>query len=137
MYGRHSTNPTHPIDGGRKTMSDFKLTYASMFNPPEEVHERFEATLANMKANHLGKTHAMLINNQDVVAESTYENRSPINRHWLLAQLQAGTSQHADAAFAAARAAFPAWSETDWRKRVRLQRRAAEIIESRQYEMGV
>jgi hypothetical protein len=52
MYGRHSTNPTHPIDGGRKTMSDFKLTYASMFNPPEEVHERFEATLANMKANH-------------------------------------------------------------------------------------
>jgi len=33
-------------------MSDFKLTYASMFNPPEEVHERFEATLANMKANH-------------------------------------------------------------------------------------
>src|SRR5438874_76293 len=27
MYGRHSTNPTHPIDGGRKTMSDFKLTH--------------------------------------------------------------------------------------------------------------
>ena len=63
-------------------MSDFKLTYASLFNPPEEIHERFEATLAQMKADHLGKTHAMLINNQDVVAESTYENRSPINRHW-------------------------------------------------------
>jgi hypothetical protein len=31
-------------------MSDFKLTYASMFNPPEEVHERFEATLAKRKA---------------------------------------------------------------------------------------
>lgn len=101
-------------------MSDFKLTHASMFNPPEEVHERFEATLANMKATQLGKTHAMLINNQDVVAESTYENRSPINRHWLLAQLQAGTSQHAEAAVTAARAAFPAWSKTDWRERVRL-----------------
>ncbi len=118
-------------------MSDFKLTYASMFNPPKEVHERFEAALANMKANQLGKTHAMLINNQDVFAGSTYENRSPINRHWLLAQLQAGTSQHAEAAIAAARAAFPAWSKTDWRERVRLVRRAAEIIESRQYELGV
>jgi 1-pyrroline-5-carboxylate dehydrogenase len=115
-------------------MSDFKLTYASMFNPPEEVHERFEATLAHIQ---LGKTHAMLINNQDVEAASTYENRSPINRHWLLAHLQAGTSQHAEAAIAAARAAFPAWSTTDWRERVRLVRRAAEIIESRLYELGV
>src|SRR6266568_141202 len=134
---RHPANLMHCINGERKTMSDFKLTYASMFNPPEEVHERFEATLANMKATQLGKTHAMLINNQDVVAESTYENRSPINRHWLLAQLQAGTPQHAEAAMAAARAAFPAWSETDWHERVRLVRRAAEIIESRQYELGV
>ena len=95
-------------------MTDFKLTYASMFNPPEEVHERFEEALAQVKANHLGKTHAMLINNQDVEAASTYENRSPINRHWLLAHLQAGTSQHAEAAMAAARAAIPAWSATDW-----------------------
>lgn len=118
-------------------MADFKLTYASMFNPPEEVHKRFEVTLANTKANHLGKTHAMLINNQDVFAENTYENRSPINHHWLLAELQAGTSHHADAALTAARAAFPTWSETDWRERIHLVRRAADIMESRQYELGV
>ena len=118
-------------------MSDFKLTYASMFNPPEEVHERFEAALARMKAGDLGKTHAMLIDNQDVVAGHTYENRSPINRTWLLANLQAGTREHADAAVAAARAAFPAWSATDWRERVRLVRRVADLIESRLYEMGV
>jgi 1-pyrroline-5-carboxylate dehydrogenase len=108
-----------------------------MVNPLEEVHERFEAALANMKATQLGKTHAMLINNQDVIAESTYENRSPINRYWLLAKWQAGTSQHVEAAMASARAAFPAWSTTDWRERVRLVRRAAEIIESRQSELGV
>src|SRR5215469_1826606 len=118
-------------------MSDFKLTYASMFNPPEEVHERFEATLARMKAEDLGQTHAMLINNQDVVASHTYENRSPINREWLLAHLQAGTAEHADAAVAAARAAFPAWSGTDWRERVRLVRHAADLMESRLYELGV
>jgi 1-pyrroline-5-carboxylate dehydrogenase len=118
-------------------MSDFKLTYASMFNPPEEVHERFEAALAQIRADGLGKTHAMLIDNRDVVADHTYENRSPINRTWLLAQLQAGTKEHADAAVAAAHSAFPAWSETDWRERVRLVRKVADLIESRQYEMGV
>ena len=69
-------------------MSDFKLTYASMFSPPEEVHERFDAALADIKANHLGKTHAMLINGRDVVAERTYENRSPINHHWVLAHFR-------------------------------------------------
>jgi len=95
----------------------FKLTYASMFNPPEEVHERFEASLADVKANQLGKTHAMLINNKDMFAESTYENRSPINHNWLLARLQAGTSQQADSAIAAARKnCLVQYPQTDRRK---------------------
>ena len=32
----------------------FKLTYATMFNPPEELHTRFEEALATVKAG-LGK----------------------------------------------------------------------------------
>src|SRR5438093_1531706 len=112
-------------------MPDFRLTYASMFNPPEELHTRFEKALADVKANHLGQTHAMFINNKDVRAESTYENRSPINSNWLLGRFQAGTAAHANAAVAAARAAFPAWSRRDWRERVRLVRRVADVIESR------
>ena len=28
----------------------FKLTYATMFNPPEELHTRFEDALAKVKA---------------------------------------------------------------------------------------
>ena len=34
-------------------MSSFKLTYATMFNPPEEMHTRFEEAVAHVKA-HLG-----------------------------------------------------------------------------------
>ncbi len=30
-------------------MTDFKLTYATMFNPPEELHTRFDAALAKVK----------------------------------------------------------------------------------------
>jgi acyl-CoA reductase-like NAD-dependent aldehyde dehydrogenase len=99
--------------------------------------ELYNAALARMRADDLGKTHAILINNQDVVAGHTYENQSPIDHNWLLAHLQAGTRQHAEAAVAAARAAFPAWSATDWRERVRLVRHVADLIESRLYEMGV
>ena len=117
-------------------MSNYKLTYASMFNPPEEVHSQFERALAEVKSHRLGQTHAMLINNKDVYAEATYENRSPINSNWLLGHLQAGTARHANEAIAAARAAFPAWSRTNWRERIRLVRSAADIIESRLYTMG-
>jgi 1-pyrroline-5-carboxylate dehydrogenase len=117
-------------------MPDFKLTYASMFSPPEELHTRFEKALGDVKTNQLGRTHAMLINNRDVHAETTYENRSPINSTWLLGNFQAGTSRHANEAVAAARAAFPAWSKKDWRERVRLVRRVADVIESRLYELA-
>jgi len=29
----------------------FKLTYATMFNPPEELHKGFDRAVANLKAN--------------------------------------------------------------------------------------
>ena len=70
-------------------MTDFKLTYATMFNPPEELHTRFDAGLAKVKAG-LGKEYAMIINNQDVFAGEKQERRSPVNTDWLLAVMQKG-----------------------------------------------
>jgi 1-pyrroline-5-carboxylate dehydrogenase len=117
-------------------ITDFKLTYASMFDPPEELHARFDAALEAVKADALGKTHAMLIGNRDVTAEETFDNRSPINRQWLLGRFQAGTREHANAAVVAARDAFPAWSRTSWQERIRIIRRVCDVIESRLYELG-
>ena len=117
-------------------MTNYKLTYASMFNPPEEFHANFEDALAKVKADWLGKTYGMLINNRDVFAANTFQNRSPINQDWVLANLQSGTLEHANAAIAAAKAAFPAWSATKWEERVRLVRRAADIIEERLFMLG-
>ncbi len=43
-------------------MTDFRVpTYATMFNPPEELHLRFEEALARVKAN-LGQEYGMIIN---------------------------------------------------------------------------
>jgi len=36
----------------------FKLTYSTMFDPPEEMHARFEAALAEVRAG-LGTTHPL------------------------------------------------------------------------------
>ena len=57
----------------------FKLTYSTMFDPPEEMHTRFEAALAEVRAG-LGATHPMFIDGADVAAGKTAENRSPIDQ---------------------------------------------------------
>ncbi|HAE60437.1 MAG TPA: 1-pyrroline-5-carboxylate dehydrogenase, partial [Anaerolineae bacterium] len=105
-------------------MTDFKLTYATMFNPPEELHTQYDAALHRVKAR-FGAEYAMLIDGKDVFADEKFEDRSPINTDWTLAVMQKGNQKHAQAAMQAARKAFPAWSHMPWQKRVELLRKAA------------
>lgn len=113
----------------------FKLTYATMFNPPEELHTRFEDALAKVKAN-LGKEYAMLIDGKDRFATEKFEDRSPINTDMVLGVFQKGTEQDAHDALAAARRAFPVWSKMKWQERVALLRKAADLIDERTFEIG-
>ena len=70
----------------------FKLTYATMFNPPEELHTRFEEALAKIRAN-LGQEYGMIINGKDRFAEEKFENRSPTNTNVVLGVFQKGTER--------------------------------------------
>ncbi len=116
-------------------MSTFKLTYATMFNPPEELHSRFESALTEVRAS-LGKEYGLIINNEDVFSGEKFEDRSPINTDWVLAIMQKGQESHARQALAAARRAFPVWSRTPWQERVRLLRQVATLIEERIYTLA-
>jgi len=110
--------------------ASFRLTYATMFDPPELLHTRFERALADVRAG-LGRDYPMLIGGRERFAEAKFEDRSPINTDWLLGTFQKGTAQDAKDAIAAARAAFPAWNALGWKKRIALLRKAAALIEKR------
>ncbi|MCU0487782.1 MAG: aldehyde dehydrogenase family protein [Anaerolineales bacterium] len=116
-------------------MATFKLTYATMFNPPPEMHDQFDQALAGVKAR-LGSEYGMIINNQDVFAEEKFEDRSPANTDVVLAVMQKGSEKHAQQALAAARAAYPGWSKTPWQERVALLRKAADLIDERIFMLG-
>lgn len=118
-----------------KKAPPFKLTYATMFSPPEEFHTRYEAAVARTKAS-LGREYAMIIGGKEVHSDEKIQLRSPINQDWLLAVFQKGTAEHARQALAAARKAFPAWSRLPWKQRVRLMRKAADLIDKRIYDFG-
>ena len=116
-------------------MANFKLTYATMFNPPEELHTGFDKAVAKLKAN-MGQEYGMFINGKEVFADEKFEDRSPINTEWVLAKMQKGNASHANMAMDAARKAFPMWSRTPWQQRVKMLRKAASLIEDRIFELG-
>ena len=113
----------------------FKLTYSTMYNPPEEMHDRFEAALANLRG-HLGATHALHIDGRDVAAARTYPKRSPIDERVLLGHFALGDAADANRAMAAARRAFDGWRTTPVPARLALVRRAAALLEERVYAIG-
>ena len=82
-------------------MSTFKLTYATMFDPPPELHTRFDEAIATLKEN-LGKEYGMHINGKDVLATEKFEDYSPIDTNMKLAVMQKGNANHAEEAIAAA-----------------------------------
>ncbi len=70
-------------------MADFKLTYATMFDPPETLHVRFERALARARAS-MGREYGMLINGREVFCRDRFEGRSPIDTDWRLGVFPAG-----------------------------------------------
>lgn len=118
-----------------KSNGSFKLTYATMFNPPEVMHTNFDKAVAKFRAE-MGKDVPMLINGEDRFVEAKFDDRSPINADWLLGTFQKGGVEEGKAALAAARAAVPKWANLKWKDRVKILRKAAAQIEKRLYEIG-
>jgi len=108
----------------------FKLTYATMFNPPEELHVHFDEALAKLKAG-LGKEYGMLIGGKDRFTLEKFEDRSPANTDVVLGIFQKGGEQEAIDALEAASKASPTWSRMKWQDRVALMRKAADLITER------
>lgn len=113
----------------------YTLTYATMFDPPEDLHVRFDAALKDVEAN-LGATHALHVNGVDVRTKALDERRSPVDQRRVLGHFAVAGVEDADRAMKAAHAAFPAWRGTTMPERVRMMKRVAMLIEERVYAIS-
>ncbi|MEA4811553.1 MAG: aldehyde dehydrogenase family protein [Anaerolineaceae bacterium] len=113
----------------------FKLTYATMFDPPAELHARFEAALQQAKGS-LNQEYPMFINGQAHYTVQKSQAVSPLDIRMKIAVFQKGNAADAAMAIAAAKEAFPAWKRTKWEERVRLVRKFADLINERIFSMA-
>ena len=113
----------------------FKLTYATMFDPPEELHQRFEAAMARVSGE-LGQRQLLYIAGEERDSPTALRKLNPANEQQLLGEFAAATRADADAALRAAHAAWPAWRGTPAAERARLLRRAGSLIEDRVYDVA-
>jgi len=98
----------------------------------EEFHQAYEAAVAQVQKE-FGARHPMYIGGKEVTARATFADTSPANRKLVLGYFQKGERVHAKRAIEAARKAFPAWSQTPWRERVAIFRRAADLVSQRKF----
>src|SRR5215472_9743963 len=114
---------------------DFKLTYATMFDPPPHMHERFEAALVDVERR-IGATRELFIGGRDVAGGEHFEKHSPIDERMVLGTFPIASAAQVDTAVGAAAAAFGPWSVTPPEERVRLSKKVAQLLESRVYHLA-
>ncbi|MGH8306467.1 MAG: aldehyde dehydrogenase family protein, partial [Steroidobacteraceae bacterium] len=113
----------------------FKLTYASLFSPPEELHTRFEAGLARIVGT-LGAQHPLHVAGEDRRTQRLMRKRSPADREQQLGEFAAASAADADEALRAAHHAWPGWKQTPAARRAQLLRRVGQLIEERVYDIA-
>jgi 1-pyrroline-5-carboxylate dehydrogenase len=113
----------------------FRLTYATMFNPPEAMHERFEAALCTVRSG-LGARHDLHIDGADVPAAGCVARVSPIDSELRLGEFALAGPADVAAALRAAAAAHPGWRAVAPAERARWLRRVADVMEQRVYEIA-
>lgn len=113
----------------------FKITYATLAAPAEEVHVAFE-TAANELQGALGQAHPIWIGGEPSLSEEVFEDRSPTDRRLVVGRFQRASASQAEAAIGAAHRAFGEWSRMPWQERLSILRTAAENISLHRFELA-
>src|SRR5438477_2337853 len=112
-----------------------KITYTSANVDWELFHRQFDDTLSSVRAQ-FGRDYPLYIAGEAVPSSAKpIVDTSPIDTRIILGNFASATAAHVHQAVTAARAA-QAWGRSNWRDRVNILRRAAELIRERKFELA-
>jgi acyl-CoA reductase-like NAD-dependent aldehyde dehydrogenase len=113
----------------------FRLTYATMFDPPPQLHTSFESAVERALTR-LGGRHTLFIAGQDRPAQRHFTKTNPADSTQVLGEFPAASAQDAADAMQAASGAWQGWRRTPPAQRAELLRRVSRLIEERVYDIA-
>ncbi|MBX3394067.1 MAG: proline dehydrogenase family protein [Phycisphaerae bacterium] len=118
---------------GEECMEPFNES-AEMDFSRDANREAMKAAIASTRAQ-FGRKYPAIIANGGVDTREWHESLNPSNRNEIVGRTAICDHALADRAISAARAAFPKWSATPPAERASLLDRAADLLESRRFEI--
>jgi RHH-type transcriptional regulator, proline utilization regulon repressor / proline dehydrogenase / delta 1-pyrroline-5-carboxylate dehydrogenase len=125
---RGAADETLPAPAAFKNAPNTDFTQSS-------ARERMRAALASVGAQ-LGQRHPLIIGGKKIADRDYVSSVNPARPSHIVGHWARATIADADSAIAAARAAFPAWRATPAGTRAQLLERAADLLESRRFELN-
>ena len=112
-----------------------RITYATLKITPED-NRAYDHAVEKVRAR-LGGHFAMYVNGEKWVGTGEeIPHQSPINTSITVSYFPKGTRDDVNAAVDAAQEAYTKWSETPYKERLKLLRKAADTIVERRYELS-
>ncbi|MGA3108868.1 MAG: aldehyde dehydrogenase family protein [Candidatus Bathyarchaeia archaeon] len=124
-----------PMKPSANTSKVPRITYATLKITPED-DRAYDHAVEKVRAG-LGGHFAMYVNGEKWVGTGEeIPHQSPINTSITVSYFPKGTRDDANAAVDAAQEAYTKWSDTPYKERLKLLRKAADTIVERRYELS-
>ena len=114
-----------------------RVTYSNTGEDFSGVHAYLDVIIPEVESRLLGKPRAGFIGGHDRTDGQVADARSPIDREIVLGEFPQASATLIDEAVTAAHAAFPAWRDMGWHRRVELLRAGADVLEERKWDISV
>ena len=114
-----------------------RVTYSNTGEDFSGVHAHLDEVIPAVEAREFGKVRPALIGGRDRSEGEVAAARSPIDRDIVLGEFPQAGAAVVDEAVAAARAAYPAWRDLGWPRRVEILRAGADALEQRKWDVSV
>ena len=113
-----------------------RVTYSNIAADFGPLHDWLDEAIPAFRSG-LGRHWPNVVAGKPDSGGETYAAVSPIDTSLVIGELVAADAAAVARAVAAAKAAFPGWSQTPWPQRVEAVRRLARELEKRKYDIGM
>lgn len=119
----------------KKFINESTYKYFLNNGKENEFDKFFDEALAKVKKD-FGKTHHMYIGGKEVDSDSIITERSPINKDIIIGYFQNGKREHVKIAINSAKNSFINWSNINYKERITVFRRFADILSKNKFELA-